>query len=285
MRILSLIYFRPAFDGHLDTPVEALHVVLLGVAKYLYRDMVARLTPGQRLRLQGRWQSLNIEGLNIPPVQPRNLVHHANSLLGKDFRLVLQAAPFVFFEFISDSHRHCWISLAHLASYVFQTQIFDKEAYRWDVKTVVARFLNQLVRLNAQWTNKPKFHMLTHLSSSIDRFGPLSLYTTEKLEGYNGVTRIASVHSNRHAPGRDIANAYNNDRLVKMLLSGGSFVDSKLGIRATASPLVQDLFKQSEIRKGLGFHLSSTDDSGMWRQKRKVQNHINPFLAHSLCDS
>lgn len=264
-----LISFGSAFDGHLDTPVEALHVVLLGVAKYLYRDMVRGLSPGQTVLLQGRWQSLNIEGLNISPVQPRNLVQHANSLLGKDFRLVLQAAPFVFFEFLSDDHRHCWISLVHLASYVFQTQIFDKQAYIWDVKTVVARSLNQLVRLTAQWTNKPKFHMLTHLASSIERFGPPSLYTTEKFEGYNGVTRIASVHSNRQAPGRDIANAYNNDRLLKMLLSGGSFFDSKIGIRATASPLVRDLFKHAEIRKGLGFHLSSSEESFLWQQKRE----------------
>lgn len=42
---MSLISFLSAFDGHQDTPVEALHVVLLGVAKYLYRDMVAGLTP------------------------------------------------------------------------------------------------------------------------------------------------------------------------------------------------------------------------------------------------
>ncbi|KAH9807809.1 hypothetical protein DFH28DRAFT_1201673 [Melampsora americana] len=115
------------FDGHMDTPVESLHVVLLGVTKYLYRDVISNLSPPELVAVTGRWQSFGIEGLDVAPIQPHNMVHYANSLLGKDFRVVLQAAPFVFFEFLPDDYRHCWISLVHLASYIFQTRIFDKQ--------------------------------------------------------------------------------------------------------------------------------------------------------------
>ncbi|KAH9809499.1 hypothetical protein DFH28DRAFT_1133401 [Melampsora americana] len=256
------------FDGHADTPVESLHVILLGVTKYMYRDMISKLTPTELVTIQGRWESFQISGLNVPPIQSRNMVHYANSLLGKDFRVVLQAAPFVFFEFLSDGYRHCWISLAHLSSYIFQTRIFDKQKYLSDLKIVVARFLNQLVHLTAQWTNKPKFHMLTHLSFSVDRFGPPNLFLTEKMEAQNGVTRIASVHSNRHAPGKDISNTFNNRRLLRMLLSGGSFFDSKLGLRATASRLFRDMFDTKEVCHSLGLHLPLSPEAPL---KTKVK--------------
>lgn len=68
-----------------------------------------------------------------------------------------------------------------------------------------------------------------------------------------------------------------------MLLSGRSFVDSKLGIRATASPLVRNPFKHAKICKGLGFHLSSTNDSCRWQQKRKCAVFHEPcHLRKSL---
>ncbi|KAH9812787.1 hypothetical protein DFH28DRAFT_898348, partial [Melampsora americana] len=243
------------FDGHVDTPVESLHVVLLGVTKYMYRDVISRLSPGELVSLTGQWQSFEISGLNCAAIQPQNMVHYAHSLLGKDFRVVLQAAPFVLFRFLPDDYRHCWISLVHLASHIFQNQIFNKEKYISDLKIVVARFLSQLVALTAQWTNKPKFHMLTHLPDSVDRFGPPSLFLTEKMEAQNGTTRAASVKSNHHAPGKDIANTFNNERLVRMLCSGSSFFDSKIGIRSTASKLFQELFQEKEIRHSLGLHL------------------------------
>ncbi|KAH9812458.1 hypothetical protein DFH28DRAFT_831692, partial [Melampsora americana] len=113
-----------------------------------------------------------------------------------------------------------WIPLVHLASYIFQNQIFNKEKYITDLNIVVAQCLNQLVTLTAQWTNKPKFHMLTHLPHSVDQFGPPSLFLTEKMEAQNGTTWAALVKSNHHAPGKDISNMFNNERLVRLLCSG-----------------------------------------------------------------
>ncbi|KAH9808248.1 hypothetical protein DFH28DRAFT_998033 [Melampsora americana] len=174
-----------AFDGHLDTPVESLHVVLLGVTKYLYREMISNLSPAELMTVQGRWQGFQIDGLNVAPIQPRNMVQYANSLPGKDFRVVLQAAPFVFFELIPNNYRHCWIALVHLASLILQTRIFNKDSYMHDLKIVIHRFLNRLVGINAQWTNKPKFHILTHLALSVERFGPPCLFATKKMEAQN----------------------------------------------------------------------------------------------------
>ncbi|KAH9807795.1 hypothetical protein DFH28DRAFT_1001874 [Melampsora americana] len=259
-----------AFDGHLDTPVESLHVVLLGVTKYLYREMISNLSPAELMTVQGRWQAFQIDGLNVPPIQPRNMVH----------------GPVCFFEFIPDNYRHCWIALVHLASLILQTRIFCKVSYLQDLKILIHRFLNRLVGINAQWTNKPKFHILTHLAVSVERFGPPCLYATEKMEAQNGVTRAASIHSNRHAPGKDIANRFNDERLMRMLLSGGSFFDQKLQTRAVASTQFRNLFKEGEIQRGLGLHLTFENNATLkvtFPKGNRASSGCEE-VPHELCD-
>lgn len=182
------------------------------------------------------------------------MVQYCGSLVGKEFRVVLQAAPFILFPYISQESRHVWTLLAHLGSYIFQTKITNKEKYLSELKVVTNQFLNTLIHQTAQWTNKPKVHMLTHLAYSIQRFGPASLFSTEKEESYNGNVREASVHSNRQSPGRDIANTFNDLRLLKTLLTGSYFHDSKLKVDARAGPGVLKFFSIPEIQKGLGWN-------------------------------
>ncbi|KAH9810453.1 hypothetical protein DFH28DRAFT_1132268 [Melampsora americana] len=88
---------------------------------------------------------------------------------------------------------------------------------------------------------------------SADRFGPACLYNTQKFECYNGVLRTASVHSNRQAPGRDIANSFNNYQLMRLLLSGNSFYDKDLQARCCAGPKVRELLKtKPELAQAMG---------------------------------
>ncbi|KAI8458054.1 hypothetical protein BY996DRAFT_6411177 [Phakopsora pachyrhizi] len=130
------------FDGHKDTPVEVLHVVLLGILKYLYLDLIGGLS-------------------------------------------------------------------ANLTKYMADLEYFAQD------------FLLKLISTNAQWVNKPKFHMLIHLSQSIARFGQTSLFSTEKYESYNGVVRQASIHSNRQSSSHDIATSFQNYAALRFFFSGG----------------------------------------------------------------
>ncbi|KAI8456273.1 hypothetical protein BY996DRAFT_6412516 [Phakopsora pachyrhizi] len=61
-------------------------------------------------------------------------------------------------------------------------------------------FLLKLISTNAQWVNKPKFHMLIHLSQSTARFGPTSLFATEEYESYNGVPPQSSAVYDESVP-------------------------------------------------------------------------------------
>ncbi|KAI9608726.1 hypothetical protein H4Q26_004913 [Puccinia striiformis f. sp. tritici PST-130] len=190
--LLSPYLKLEGFDGSRHTPVEILHVFLLGVVKYLFRDFMNHLKPEEKDELVGFWRSFNTESLNIPSVKPMGLVKYASSLVGKDFKVIIQAAPFLFFQFMDAPKRNIWIALCHLAPL---------------------------------WINKPKFHMLLHLPESIRLYGPASLFATEKFESYNGILRNASIHSNRQSPGQDIAITFSSYHSFRQIFSGSMFYD------------------------------------------------------------
>jgi hypothetical protein len=147
--------------------VEILHILLLGAVKYLFRDFMDGLKEPQKQELLALWYSFNTTSLNIPSIRPTSMVQFSTSLVGKDFWIILQAAPFIFFQFMDPPRIKIWSSLCHLGSLIFQTHIDDMETYIPDLKNHIDIFLNHLIQDSAQWSNKPKFHMLLHLPESI----------------------------------------------------------------------------------------------------------------------
>jgi hypothetical protein len=87
----------------------------------------------------------------------------------------------------------------------------------------IKHFLLCAARWTTCWFNKPKFHIFLHLTDHIRRFGPAILFATEAFESFNAIIRAKSVHSNRHAPSRDIAQAFAQGNRIRHLLSGGFF--------------------------------------------------------------
>ncbi|KAA1065386.1 hypothetical protein PGTUg99_013736 [Puccinia graminis f. sp. tritici] len=245
------------FDGCRDTPVEILHVFLLGIVKYVTRDFMKSLKVKQLDRLLASWQSFNINALNISSIQAKYLVEHFSSLVGKDFKIVLQTAPFVLYQFMDDAQRRLWIALGQLATYIFQTRITNMQQYLDELRKHIDIFLWHAIHTNAQWVNKPKFHMLKHLVEAIARFGPACLFATEKFESFNSVLRHASVHSNRHRPGRDLGVSFLNFHALRLVVSNAQLVNHKTGLAFHASSEVTNLFKSNPIiQKSMGYNHS-----------------------------
>jgi hypothetical protein len=169
------------FDTVKDTPVEVLHVFLLGPVKYLFGDFISGLDELQKKELLALWDCFNTNSLNIPSIRPTSMVQYCSSLIGKDFRIILQAAPFIFFQFMTPSQINIWSSLCSLGSLIFQTHIEDMQLYISDLKKHIDTFFYHIIQDSAQWVNKAKFHMLLHLPESILRYGPASLFATEKV--------------------------------------------------------------------------------------------------------
>ncbi|KAI7946245.1 hypothetical protein MJO29_010772 [Puccinia striiformis f. sp. tritici] len=258
-RLFNPFFRLPDFDGCTDTPVEILHVFLLGVVKYMVRDLMGKMKPAQLGLIEGRYRAFQKAGLNIPSLSPYYMAKHSSNFTGKEFKAVLQSAPFVLFDFMEPAERLAWIALCELAPLVFQTHIEEMGEYLRLVRFHTHKYLYYLFKITGQWVNKPKFHMLLHLADSIERFGPASLFATEKFESYNGVLRTASIHSNRQSPGKDIANTFAAYKAIRHLVCGGWFQDPKHSTRyITAAPSVGKLFlEQPLIQKTMDYNYVS----------------------------
>ena len=87
----------------------------------------------------------------------------------------------------------------------------------------ISYFLLCTIKWTPRWFNKPKFHIIRHLAFHIGRFGPAILFATESFESFNAVVRGQSIHSNRHAPSKDIATGFAHSNRVHHVMSGGVF--------------------------------------------------------------
>lgn len=220
----SPIWQLQGFDPHSDTPIEILHVVLLGFVKYFWRDAVSRLSTTQRATLQTRLSSFDVSGLNIPRLSGKTLVQYANSLTGRDFRAISQVAPFVLADLgLPEECLASWQALSALVPLVWQPAIANKEEYIGQLTAAIDRLLISTARWTPRWFNKPKFHLILHLPDHILDFGPAGIFATEAFESFNAIIRSKSVHSNRQAPSRDIARAFAQESRVRHLMSGGAF--------------------------------------------------------------
>ncbi|KAJ7145018.1 hypothetical protein C8R46DRAFT_1232351 [Mycena filopes] len=224
---MSPVWRIKGLDPHQDTPVEILHVILLGFVKYLWRDLVQlqyKTNDEKKNLLATRLSSLDVSGLGISPLAGRTLVQYAGSLTGRDFRAIAQVAPFVLYDLVSDDCFKTWQALSKIVPLIWQPEIADIEPHIAVLTAEIEHFLLCAARWTNRWFNKPKFHIFVHLPAHIRRFGPAILFATEAFESFNAIIRAKSVHSNRHAPSRDIAHAFAQGNRIRHLLSGGLFL-------------------------------------------------------------
>lgn len=119
-------------DPHQDTPVEILHVILLGFVKYLWRDLIMNQigTNSERKELLAtRLCSFDVSGLGISPLAGHTLVQYTGSLTGRDFRVIAQVAPFVAYDLVSKDCLETWVALSKLIPLIWQPEIDDVDAH------------------------------------------------------------------------------------------------------------------------------------------------------------
>ncbi|KAF4617992.1 hypothetical protein D9613_012967 [Agrocybe pediades] len=226
--ISSPVWRLTGLDPHQDTPVEILHVVLLGFVKYFWRDLVKNrlASDEEKALLITRLNDFDVSGLGIPKLAGQTLVQYAGSLTGRDFRVISQVAPFVIRDLVSKEIYEAWVSLSTLVPLIWQPVITNVTNYMTILRAEIHSFLLKTARWSTSWFNKAKFHIITHLPDHVYRFGPAILFATEAFESFNAVIRGKSTHSNRQAPSRDIAHAFAQGNRVRHLFSGGYFVPS-----------------------------------------------------------
>ncbi|KAF8521356.1 hypothetical protein JB92DRAFT_2707925, partial [Gautieria morchelliformis] len=170
-------------DPHQHTPIEILHMILLGIVQYFLRDAVGHMSDDQKHVVSYCLSSIDTAGLALRTsrMNVRMYVQHAGSLVGHDFCMVVQIALFTLYDILPPSAYAAWHALIGLVPLVWQPEIEDLTEY-----TVCALFFCE-IPLHMTVSQTPKFHLLRHLPEHVHQFGPATLFATEGFESFNAV--------------------------------------------------------------------------------------------------
>lgn len=120
-------------DPHHDTPVEILHVGLLGFVKYFWRDVVHNQLKGKddmKELLIRRLSAMDVSGLGLSgKLNGKTLVQYAGSLTGRDFRALAQCAPFCIYDMVNAECFAAWEAMSSLVPLIWQPRIDNIHDY------------------------------------------------------------------------------------------------------------------------------------------------------------
>ncbi|XP_006459860.1 hypothetical protein AGABI2DRAFT_149834 [Agaricus bisporus var. bisporus H97] len=137
------------------------------------------------------------EGVCWPPY----IVQYANSLVGRQLKVLAQVSTFHIYNLVSTDVFALTRAVAELTALLWFPEIQNMDVYL-----------------------KIKYHHLMHIEEDIRWFGPLIGVMTENYKSYNSVFRACSVLSNHLSPSRDIAHQLSRQETAntcKHILSGG----------------------------------------------------------------
>lgn len=273
-RMKNAFFRLQDFDGHLDTPIDALHTLLLGPLKYLFEETI-ELVKQQRGGISILKARMNcFDSTCLPrPLNSSQTVNYTGSLIGKDLKALVQAAPFVFNGLIDARRMEVIMTFATLARIIFVRHICDIEIYRQRLLYATQKAIIAIAKMDFSYLNRIKFHLLLHLVDHVQRFGPAMLTSVEKFESYNGITRKMGLFTNRHSPSHDIAATFGNWHAIRHLISGGSWKESASGRWVRAGDGLTRLFENKLVQQLMGYtrRASKHPIRRLWKQLQVVQ--------------
>ena len=93
-----------------STPVDCLHTILLGGYKYLFKELMERLSSEQKNEVSANIDCFPRSGLNISI--SGSMTRYHQSCVGRDFKSLAQIAPFVLWRYLSVNEKKIWLYLS-----------------------------------------------------------------------------------------------------------------------------------------------------------------------------
>lgn len=112
-----------------DTPVEALHTILLGVTKYSWHGTHTPWKEKEKSVYAPRLQSTDTQGLSIPAIRAGCILQYANSLIGRQFKILVQMNTFHVHDLVSANQYQLIKATGTLAALLWVPEILDLENY------------------------------------------------------------------------------------------------------------------------------------------------------------
>ncbi|KAG1753109.1 hypothetical protein EDD22DRAFT_981617 [Suillus occidentalis] len=139
----ELLDLLQGINIHMDTPMEILHTVLLGVVKYFWGQTVFLLKKAKLLNhFQTCLDSLDKDGLNAPSLNADYICHYKGGLISKHFKSLAQVMPFVINDLVPKSVFDGWTLIGELVILIWHTKIDDTEQYLVKLTQTISNFLN-----------------------------------------------------------------------------------------------------------------------------------------------
>ncbi|KAG1454565.1 hypothetical protein G6F56_007290 [Rhizopus delemar] len=271
-----------SYNPLLDTPVELLHTLPLGVRKALIQFLLkttltaAQLTILQTALTEHRQCKAYARSF-------RSLVNHNGSFLGRDFKILGQILPVIIRDAfpnivegdILDLTAKCLESYGSLTSLLYMRSITGNiGSFLELVQSCINELTSRVLDLDNFCIRKkktvfcilslqPKLHTLHHLVQDIKRFGMPIHYETEHGEQFNKFIREEILRTNRHNPSRDLAAAFSRQFVLQHLINGGSFLTT-----------VRNAQNNEEIRRVV------TVSSGIQQFNREFPDFLKMLLTN-----
>ncbi|KAI9097127.1 hypothetical protein DFS34DRAFT_686229 [Phlyctochytrium arcticum] len=155
-RLINPLFRLNSFNGHNDTPLEALHTILLGIIKWLSRASLALVSKDAL-----NWQRFS------HPFRGKEIVINGGLLLGKDFRRIIQVGPFMYDGLLPQPWIKAWCCMADVFLLVYMRQIPNLEAYIFDLQRAITASFASICDINPKIFSRLKYHALVHLGQDV----------------------------------------------------------------------------------------------------------------------
>ncbi|KAJ7794625.1 hypothetical protein B0H14DRAFT_2316237, partial [Mycena olivaceomarginata] len=127
-----------------------------------------------------RLQATSTEGLSIHAIRTNYIMRYAGSLIGRQFKTIIQTAVFHLHDLVTEDQFTVWKVVGGLSALLWVPEIRDLTQYWNDHKIAVANVLDAVAQINpSKIMTKIKYHLLTHLDFNVIELGPLIAMATE----------------------------------------------------------------------------------------------------------